>query len=151
MAPGVVGSAIAVVPTVDIWENALAQPSPSIATTKKKMRIANQPRDSLRSRRPGLRRDPVTISDIHPGIENDEVTRSDPFSNLHLLAEIAGDRNLPKVDRAVLDDSDVQPIFVENDRVSGDHERGGLPGNMQVDDAIDAGAQRAVRIRNVDF
>jgi hypothetical protein len=41
MAPGVAGSAIAVVPTVDIWANELLQPSPSIATTKKKIRIAN--------------------------------------------------------------------------------------------------------------
>ena len=91
MAPGVVGSAIAVVPTVDIWANELLQPSQSIATTQKNIRIANQLRNSLRSCGLGLRRDLATVRNIYSGIENDQVTRSDSFSNLHLLAKIAGD------------------------------------------------------------
>jgi hypothetical protein len=90
-APGVVGSAIAVVPTVDIWANELPQPSQSATMTQNKTRIANQLRSSLRRRGLRLWRDLATIRNIHPGIENDEVTRSDTLSNLHLLAKIAGD------------------------------------------------------------
>jgi hypothetical protein len=91
MAPGVVGSAIAVVPTVDIWASELLQPSQSTATTKKKIRIADQLRNSSRSRGLGLRCDLATVRNIHSGIENDQVTCTDTLSNLHLLAEIAGD------------------------------------------------------------
>ena len=90
MAPGVVGSAIAVVPTVDIWASELLQPSQSIATIKK-IRIANQLRNSLRSCGLGLRRDLATVRNIYSGIENDQVACTDALSNLHLLAEIAGD------------------------------------------------------------
>ena len=40
IAPGVVGSAIAVVPIFDTWANELPQPSHSIAATQSKIRIS---------------------------------------------------------------------------------------------------------------
>jgi hypothetical protein len=89
IAPGVVCSPIAVVPTVDICAKQLPQPSESIAVIQNKARISNLLRNSSRVGRLGPRRNFAAIGEIHHWVENDQVSRVEAFSNLHLLAEIA--------------------------------------------------------------
>src|ERR1700744_3397746 len=93
----------------------------------------------------------AAIREVDHRIENDLIACLDAFMPLDLGAEVARNGDLLQMGDAVLHHRDVQAVVVEHLGVGRYDHRWRLARNIELDGAIDSGAERAVRIGNVDF
>src|SRR3979490_2302421 len=96
-------------------------------------------------------RDLGAFRQVHDRIEDHLIARLDAVVHFDFLAEITRDRNLLQMGGAVLDDRDMQAVLIEYNRVGRYDHRWCLARDIQLDSAIDAGTERAVRIGDVDL
>ena len=84
-------------------------------------------------------------------VENDPIALLDPAVHFHPRAHVAGHPYLADFRLAVLNNRDLQALSVEGDCLRGDDERRRLARNLEFDEAVHPGAQRALRIGKINL
>jgi hypothetical protein len=150
--PGVVGMPMAVVPRVETCAKPALQPNSRIPAVTSKRRASDCiPGITLACLCLMTHRDLVAFRQIDHRIEDDLITRLYAVMHLDFGAKVARDRDLLQMHGAVADHGDMQAVLIEYDRIGRYDHRRRLARNEQLDRAVDSGAERAVRIWNIDL
>ena len=97
------------------------------------------------------RRDFAAVGQVDHRVEDHLIARLDAVVHFDFRTEVTRDGDLLQMSGAILDDRDMQAVLIEYDRVGRYDHRWCLARNVQLDGAINAGAERAVRVGDVDF
>jgi hypothetical protein len=111
--------------------------------------IADAASENLR--RPWARAYLAAVGQIDRRIKDHLVAPLDAAVDFNLLSKVAYHRDLAQVNHAVLHHGDLQSGFVQNDRIRGHLEAWSLARNVELDGAVDPGAESSVGIRDIDF
>ena len=150
--PGVVGMPMAVVPRVETCAKPALQPNSRIPAVNSKRSICDDFTGFiLACPRLMTHRDLVAFRQINHRIEDNLIARLYAVVDLDFRTEVARDRDLLQVHGAVPDHGDMQAVLIEHDSVGRYDHRRRLARNEQLDGAVDSGAERAVRIWNIDL
>jgi hypothetical protein len=150
--PGVVGMPMAVVPRVETCAKLASHPNSRMPAANSKRRVCDCfPGVILACLCLMTHRDLAAFRQIHHWIKDDLITRLYPVVHLDFDTEVARDRDLLQMHGAVADHGDMQAILIEYDSIGRYDHRRRLARNEQLDRAVDAGAERAVRIGNIDL
>src|SRR5450631_1284529 len=150
IAPGVDESPMAVVPIVETCARLRLQPNIKPAAVNSKCRIDFFLRADL-ARLRLTRRHPAAFRQVDHRIKDDLIPWHDAVMHFDFRTEITRDRDLLQMSNAILDHGDMQPVLIEYNRVGRYDHRWRLARNIQLDGAINPGAECAVRIGNVDL